>query len=320
VIVIALLALTLVQSPDGDGVPPTGSIEGRPAPQHLSSLQPLIDRAQPGDRIEVPDGVYDGDLLVDRTLTLIGNGRVTLRGSGHGSVVRIRAGGVTIEGLVIDGRSSGDLGRDTSGIHVAAPRAVIRRCRIEQALFGIYLRAADDAIVEDNVVVGIPGRDPGEIGSGIHLWNSQRFQIHRNVIKSTRDGFYIQSSSRGFIRGNRAHDLRYGLHYMYSDDNRFEGNTFHENAAGAALMFSSGLTLTRNRFVTNRSQRAYGLLLQSVDNTFIDDNEIAGNTLGVFLENGHGNRVFANRIAANHVGIRVSDSSDGNVFADNRFA
>ena len=84
-------------------------------------------------------------------------------------------------------------------------------------------------------------------------------------------------------------------------------------------MFSKGLTLTRNRFVANRSHRAYGLLLQSVEDTLISANEIAGNTLGLFMENGHGNRVLDNRIAGNHVGIRVSDSSDANVFAGNRF-
>jgi nitrous oxidase accessory protein len=95
---------------------------------------------------------------------------------------------------------------------------------------------------------------------------------------------------------------------------------FRDNAAGAALMFSKGLTLSHNRFVANRSHRAYGLLLQTVEETLIADNEIAGNTLGLFMESGHGNRVLENRIASNHVGIRVSDSSDENVFSGNRFA
>jgi nitrous oxidase accessory protein len=106
---------------------------------------------------------------------------------------------------------------------------------------------------------------------------------------------------------------------MYSDENRFEGNVFSDNAAGAALMYSKGLTLARNRFVANRGHRAYGLLLQSVDDSLISANEIAGNTLGLFLENGHANRLLGNRVAGNHVGIRVSDSSDANVFAGNRF-
>ena len=118
----------------------------------------------------------------------------------------------------------------------AAPRVRVRDCRIARALFGIYLRASDDTAVENCTVTGIVGRDPGEIGSGIHLWNSQRFTLIGNRVTGMRDGFYIQSSSHGFVRGNRASNLRYGLHYMFSDDNVFEDNVFENGAAGAALM------------------------------------------------------------------------------------
>jgi len=51
----------------------------------------------------------------------------------------------------------------------------------------------------------------------------------------------------------------------------------------------------------------------------LEENEISGNTIGVFFESGHGNRLTGNRIDRNHIGIHVSDSSDGNQFAGNRF-
>lgn len=318
-ITAALLVLALAQVPADDAVQPTGRAEGRPSVHDLSSLQPLIDRAQPGDRIEIPQGVYDGDLFIDRSLSLIATGDVTLRGSGHGSVVRIRAAGVTMEGFTIDGRGSGDLGRDTSGIHVAAGAAVIRRCRIEGALFGIYLREADDATVEDNVVIGIPGRDPGEVGSGIHLWNSQRFQVHRNTVIATRDGFYIQSSAHGFVTGNRAANLRYGLHYMFSDDNVFEDNVFENSAAGAALMYSNRLTFRRNRFVRNRGFASVGLLLKSCDDLIAEDNLIADNARGIFLEGSSRNRFTRNIVAMSDVALVIYDSSSENAFEGNAF-
>jgi nitrous oxidase accessory protein len=329
VIAAALLALALAQVPAGDAaapgipsteaVPQTGQAEGRPSASDRSSLQPLVDRAQPGDRIDVSAGIYDGDLFIDRPLSLIASGHVTLRGSGRGSVVRIRAAGVTLEGFDIDGRGSGDLGRDTSGIHVAARGAVIRRCRIEQALFGIYLREADDATLEDNLVIGIPGRDPGEIGSGIHVWNSQRFQIHRNTVIGTRDGFYIQSSSHGFVSHNRAADLRYGLHYMFSDDNVFEDNVFENGAAGAALMYSNRLAFRRNQFLRNRGFASVGLLLKSCDEVIAEENLLADNARGLFLEGSNRNRFLRNVIAMSDVALVLYDSSSANVFTGNAF-
>ena len=122
------------------------------------------------------------------------------------------------------------------------------------------------------------------------------------------------------MRDNDIEGVRYGLHYMYSDDNRFEGNVFRDNAAGAALMSRSGIVLRRNRFLANQGHRSYGVLLQTVEGTHARGQpRSAGNTVGVFFESGHGNRLVGNTIARNHIGIHASDSSDGNEFAGNRF-
>lgn len=317
--IAALLLAAVLQAGAPDALPPQGQIEGRPADADLSPVQQRIDTARPGERVTVPAGVYAGDLIVDRAITLVGVGRPLLRGSGHGSVVRIRAANVTIEGFDIDGGGTGDLGRDTSGIHVAAPRVTIRECRIRQALFGIYLRESDDATVEHNSIDGIPGRPPGEVGSGIHLWNSQRFRVHANTIVGTRDGFYIQSSSHGVVTSNRATDLRYGLHYMFSDDNVFEDNVFENGAAGAALMYSNRLAFRRNRFVRNRGFASVGLLLKSCEDVIAEDNLIADNARGIFLEGSHRNRFVRNIVALSDMALVIYDSSSANVFEGNAF-
>ncbi len=315
-----LVAATLLQGPADDAQRPAAtSLEGRPPAAEASPLQALVDRAQPGDRIVVPAGTYAGDLVIDRPLVLIGAGRPRLVGSGAGSVVRVRAPDVTIEGLDIDGRRGGDLGRDTAGIHVAAPRATIRDCRIVDAIFGIYLREADDATIERTSVTGIPGRAPGEIGSGIHVWNSQRFALTGNTIAGTRDGMYIQASSHGTVRGNVARDLRYGLHYMFSDDNLFEDNSFENGAAGAALMYSKRLTFRRNRFVGNRGFASVGLLLKACDDVLAEHNLIADNARGVFLEGSYRNTLRGNVVAMSDQALVIYDSSHDNRIEGNLF-
>lgn len=296
-----------------------GGIEGRPSPADASPLQVRVDAARPGDRIEVPSGTYRGDLYIDKAVHLVGIGRPRLLGSALGSVVRVRADGATIEGFDIDGQLGGSLARDSSGIHVTARDVTIRDCRIVRSLFGVYLREAHNATVDDSTVVGIEGKAAGEQGSGIHVWNTQRFTLRGNTIRYSRDGFYIQSSNQGSVTGNRVSDVRYGLHYMNSDDNRFEDNLFERGAAGAALMYSRRLTFARNRFVHNRGFASVGLLLKDCEDVLAEDNLVADNERGFFID-GAVRHVFRhNVVSSSDVAVVVYDSSAGNRFEGNAF-
>ena len=333
-IVLAIVALaSLVLRPAAAGVP----AEADRGPW----LQQQLAGAADGATIDVPPGRYTGPFTITKPMTLRGGGRAVLVGDRTTHVVAVRAADVTLEGFEVRG-SGLDLSLDQAAIHVTGARARVQGNRILESLHGIYVRHADNVRIEQNTILGMAqtpesvdplksGLKPGEAeicetplnqnrsGNGVHIWNATRTVVARNTIRDTRDGIYFSFVNESDVRDNDIARVRYGLHYMYSDRNTFVGNLFHDNAAGAALMFSKGLTLTHNRFAANRSHRAYGLLLQSVDDTLVERNEIAGNTLGVFLEGGHANRVLDNRITGNHIGIRVSDSSDANVFAGNRF-
>ncbi|HMA17739.1 MAG TPA: nitrous oxide reductase family maturation protein NosD, partial [Thermoanaerobaculia bacterium] len=80
------------------------TVEGRPPASQASPLQRRVDAAIPGSTVVIGPGTYRGDLVLDRPLRLLGRGRPLLVGSGGGSVVRIRADGVTFEGFGVDGR------------------------------------------------------------------------------------------------------------------------------------------------------------------------------------------------------------------------
>jgi nitrous oxidase accessory protein len=311
-----LLSLVIAQADMAVG---SGTLEGRPAAARLSSLQPLLDAAAPGATIEIAAGSYDGDLFIDKPVRLVGRNRPLLRGSGAGSVVLVRAPGVLIEGFDVDGGGGGDLGRDPAGIHVAAPRAEIRDCRISNTLFGIYLREAHGTIVAHSRVQGIRGKAAGEKGSGIHVWNTNGFALTGNEILDVRDGVYIQSSPHGVIRGNVARDLRYGLHYMYSDDNVFEDNVFESGDAGTAVMYSRHLAFRRNQFLRNRGFASVGLLLKTCDDVIAEDNLIADNARGVFVEGSIDNVFRGNVIAGSDAAVVLFDSATRTRFEGNSF-
>jgi nitrous oxidase accessory protein len=316
-----ILALILIATISGDEMPAAAAagVEGRPPATQTSTLQARVDAAAPGSVIEVASGFYAGDLVIDKPLHLVGRGRPRLVGSGAGSVVRVRADDVLIEGFDIDGRGGGDLGRDSSGVHVAARRVTVRDCRITRCLFGVYLREANGSRVERCRIGGIPGKDPGEKGSGIHVWNTEEFTLSENEIEGVRDGFYIQSSSHGVVRGNLARDLRYGLHYMFSDDNLFEDNLFENGAAGTALMYSKRIVFRRNRFLHNRGFASVGLLLKACDDVVAESNLIADNARGIFLEGSYNNVFRGNVVAESDAAIVLYDSCAGNRFEGNSF-
>jgi nitrous oxidase accessory protein len=290
-----------------------------PAAGSVSALQARIDAAAPGATVEVGPGTYRGDIVIDRSIRLVGRGRPRLEGSGAGTVISIRADGVTVSGFDIDGRGGGDLAQDSSGLHVSAKNVTIRSCRVSRSLFGIYLREADGASVEACEVEGIPGRDPGEKGSGYHVWNTRGFRLEGNVARGVRDGFYIQSSSQGRIAGNTARDLRYGLHYMFSDDNLFEDNTFENGAAGTAIMYSKRIVFRRNRFLHNRGFASVGLLFKACEDVTAESNLIGDNARGIFLEGSYRNTFVGNVVAQSDTAIVLYDSCAGNRFVGNSF-
>jgi nitrous oxidase accessory protein len=317
VLIAAWLVALLAQASAGETPVTPGVIEGRPPAAQRSPLQALLDAAAIGGVVDVPPGVYDGDVVIDRPVRLVGRGRPRLVGSGAGSVVRIRADDVLIEGFDIDGRLGGDLARDSSGIHVAGRRVVVRECRIVRALFGVYLREAHESTVERTQIDGVPGKDPGEQGSGIHVWNTTGFRLLDNAIRYSRDGFYLQTATHGIVARNTVSEVRYGLHYMFSDDNVFEDNLFERSAAGAALMYSKRLVFRRNRFVRNRGFSSVGLLLKTCDHVVAEDNLIADNARGVFLEGSYDNTFRRNLIAYSDVAVVLYASSGRNRFEGN---
>lgn len=316
---LLMVALAFPQEAAPDMTVAVGMLEGRPPAADLSPLQARIDAARPGDRIDVGPGTYTGDLFIHTSIHLVGHGRPRLVGSGLGSVIRVRADDVLIEGVDIDGRLGGSLARDSSGIHVAGRRVSIRDCRIVRALFGVYLREADGALVEGCEITGIEGRSAGEQGSGVHVWNTQGFTLRNNRVRHSRDGFYIQSAGHGVVTGNEVSHVRYGLHYMNSDDNRFEDNTFQHGAAGAALMYSRRLRFSRNRFLHNRGFASVGLLLKDCEDVLAEDNLVLDNERGFFIDGAVGHVFRRNLVSSSDVAVVIYDSSRGNRFEGNTF-
>ena len=157
-------------------------------------------------------------------------------------------------------------------------------------------------------------------GNGIHLWSSSEVRIEGNRVARTRDGIYFSFADRSEVSFNEVRETRYGLHYMYSDENYFHHNQFSANGAGAALMYSGDLQVAHNRFTANRGRRAYGMLLQSVDDSIFTGNAVDDNTIGIYAENSQNNEFIGNQLHGNYVAFRMGGSSADNTLGQTDFA
>lgn len=328
-----VLALFLVAPADA-GVPPDEA--GRVAPG--ADLQRLVDGAAEGDTLKLEAGEYRGPVTVSRRVTIRGLGAAHIVGSGRGSVLALQADGIVVEHLEIRG-SGRNLATDDAGILVTGDGVRITGVRLRDNLHGVYVRGGKGARLVGNHVIGLGARDgprpvvgvtghedghhapPGAqalMGNGLHLWNADGALVEDNHVQHVRDGIYVAHTYRAAFRRNRVHDARYAIHYMYSSDNVVAGNELWDNVAGAALMFSRNLEVTGNILRDHAGFRAYGLLLQNVDGSVIEQNTLRGNRAGLRLQNSSANRFGGNRIFGNLVGMIINSSSRDNAFTRNR--
>ncbi|HET8549244.1 MAG TPA: nitrous oxide reductase family maturation protein NosD [Bryobacteraceae bacterium] len=282
------------------------------------SVADAVARAAAGDTVFVAPGVYTGNLVIEKTLRLIGTGRPVLRGLGRGSVVTVRAPRCEIRGFRIE-RSGGSLIEEDSGIILYSDGNRIVDNELDDILFGIYFYHSNDNIVRHNRVRGRTRIEQGERGAGLHLWDCLRNVIEDNTVSETRDGMYLQNASESAIRRNIVTRVRYGLHYMYSNDNVFEENVFDRNVAGAAIMYSSRIELRRNRFEHNRGFSSFGILFQDSAGLAIEHNAIADNAVGIFMEGLRDSTFRQNLVAGNDTAVQVFSSAANNRFYENNF-
>ena len=281
-----LLALAVAAQPDTIVVSPSGTVAA------------AIARAHDGDVIRVEPGTYaEPMIVVERQVTLVGDGWPVLDGQAAHQIMSITADDVTVRGFVFRNVGTSFV-EDRAALKVAKARGcTIADNRIERAFFGIYLAAVSDCRITNNVISGI-GASEAAAGNGIHLWTSNRIHIEGNRISGQRDGIYFEFVRESeVLRNTSEHNLRYGLHFMYSDDCRYVDNIFRANSAGVAVMMTKRVTMTRNRFESNWGSASYGLLLKEVYDVRLERNQFVRNTVGLLADG-------ANRIDAEHNDFR----------------
>ena len=94
------------------------------------SISKLIEDSKPGTTINIPTGVYNESLLIDKPLKLIANGSVKLVSSGNEPVVRIISEGVSFRGFEFSHRIS-EADSSNAAIIIESGSALLLDCSIK---------------------------------------------------------------------------------------------------------------------------------------------------------------------------------------------
>ena len=285
------------------------------------SIQAAIERAAPGDVIEIERGRYVENLTIDKALTLRGLERPTISGGLSGHTIFVTAEDVVFEGLIV--ADSGDSLRDQNAgiyLHPGAHRAVVRDCVLIYNLFGLWIERANDVVIENNIITGKRDYRSPMRGNGIQLYNSQRAKVVDNQISFVRDALYVDVSHDAVFLRNRLHHSRYGTHYMNSYRNLWEDNDVWMNRGGLALMEVRWQTVRNNRAWANSD---HGIMLRTIVDSTVENNIVAGNQRGFFIYDAYFNKLHGNLVVDNLVGMHVWAGSkdneiEGNDFISNR--
>lgn len=282
------------------------------------NLQSIINSADEGAVIHLENKTYEGNIVIDKPLEIIGDKKTIIKGDYSGNVISIRSPYVKIRNLTVMNSS---LDRNSSeeyaAIKVYTDHNLIDSVTIKHFFHGIYLSQAHHNTVQNSKITGLGKGQIANQGNGLHVYYSNDNTLNNNVIEGTRDGMFFDYANRNQMNHNRISETRYGLHYMYSDDNFFKDNTFTFNTGGAAIMHSRGIKLENNQFVFNYGHKSFGLLLLSAIDTEIEENTFFLNQRGLYIDQSTNSLIKNNKIVKNQIGVELWASSNGQTFTLN---
>ena len=290
---------------------------------HASALQEAINRAESGSKIELKAGVYEGNLQIDKPISIIGiEEGVVIKGSAEGTVINITSSYVTLKNLRITNSGERHDILDSAVRIVEAKHCELNTLHVDNTLFGIDLQMVSNSKIINNY---ISSKDVsiGLRGDGIRLWYSNDNIVSNNTLYKSRD-IVIWYSNNNHINDNEAKYCRYSIHFMHSGKNYVENNHFEFNSVGIFLMYSKDTLVKNNLIKSSQGATGMGIGLKDASNMIIENNIIVYNAQGLYIDRSpydlnSTNSIKNNKIMYNAEAIHFHSLSENNQIVYNDF-
>jgi len=281
--------------------PPSLSI-----PPDYQEIQEAINNAMDGDTVFVGNGAYYENVIVNKSVALIGENTNTtvVDGSSTGSVVNVTASEVNITGFTI--QRSGDSYLDC-GISVCplSTSNNISRNFITKNSQGIYLNSSSENLVSDNIV--------SNNSIGLYLHNSSGNTVHGNIAINNVGGIYLENSGDNTLLNNNMTDNTYNFGVVWDTDSHLYNSVNVSNMVDGKPIYY--LKDVSNQ-VYDAQTNAGTVYLINCSNVTIKNLVLKNNLLGLVSYNTHSSKI-ENVTTSNNLGGIVLMSSNNNTVSGN---
>ncbi|MBK7809931.1 MAG: nitrous oxide reductase family maturation protein NosD [Saprospiraceae bacterium] len=284
------------------------------------SIKEAVRQAQCGDTITIDPGIYsEGNIVIDKSLTIIGIGDCILDGEGKFEIFTIQADDISLINLKFQ-KSGYSATNDFASVKILSSKYFhIHHCEILDSYFGIHISNCSYGSISECKIIGSPDKEQNT-GNSIHIWKSDHIQVFKNFCKGHRDGIYFEFVTDSYIYENiSSHNIRYGLHFMFSHSNTYFHNKFIENGAGVAVMYSKNVVMHYNLFKENWGPSSFGILLKDITDSKMYGNQFIKNSAGIYMEGSNRCIIENNLFKENGWALRVQANCNDNEIKKNNF-
>ena len=285
-------------------------------------LQKSIDNAPAGATIKLWAGTYSGNIVINKPITLLGQGENTLiKGENKGNVISINSSHVTLKNLKII-KSGNRLENLDSAVFVKDAKFIsIENCIIDESLFGIFMDNVNDSRIIKNKISS-NGESVGLRGDAIRLWFSHNNLIKHNKVEKSRDVILMRSHNNT-IEANQIEEGRYAIYNYHSKNNKIRNNIVQNSAVGVLIEGSLDVEIINNIIKGHHgAATSMGILLMGASNTIVKDNTLVQCNQALYIDNSPmqidtKNWILDNKIMYSTRGLDFRGKSLGNVIKRN---
>ncbi len=270
---------------------------------HVRNVQEGIDNATVGDTVFVYNGTYNENVILNKTVELIGEhgNKTVIEGDRSCAVIDVSTDGAYVSGLWI---KNGSDGIKINGVHL---------CTIEDTICSnnthnnILVYNSSDSTISGNTVINST--------QGITLGISENIILVNNTILDNSRGLNLASSNKNNIQNNTLTDNNLGVHSSASNNNIMSENKVTNNFYGINVYNSDKNTICCNNITNNNNN---GLTLSSSNDSTIAKNMISGHYMwGIHLSSSDNNTISSNTILDNLYGDINLSASNKNLIYNN---